>query len=67
VSVTIPLAFHAETEDDARVAAIEWGRAEPNVVSLRVESVRRDPMRPTWWVVTVTVTMLEGAQRSLGL
>jgi hypothetical protein len=64
----IVLAFHAETEDDAREMAEAWGRAEPNVASLVVDRIRQ-PNGPgsTYFAVTVIVTLRESDQIGMGL
>lgn len=64
--MTLDLAFHAETEDDARAQAIAWGAAERNVAALVVDAIRR-PKGDTRYTVTVTVTLREQAQLSFDL
>ena len=63
--MTLDLAFRAETEDDARAQAVAWGAAEPTVAVLAIDAIRHRGGR--MYVVTVTITLREQAQRGLAL
>lgn len=60
----IDLAFHADSEEEAKSAAFAWALGEPTIRSITVVSVERDGYR---WLVRAEVDYREQDQEWISL